>query len=75
MKLDDILATINNVSYENVDEVIIPTKDLVTLRREVINLQESLRQSKAAHREATAVGMRLMAEQMEDTVAHFDEYM
>jgi len=75
MKLDQILKTINTLSYEGVDETIVPTKDLITLRREVLKLQEELKQSKAAHREATAVGMRLMAEQMEDTIPRFDEYM
>ncbi len=72
MKLDDILATINNVSYENVEEVVIPTKDLVDLRRAILNLQESLRLEKVAHRKTQSEAMGILANQY--LVERFEDY-
>jgi len=74
MKLDNILGIINNLDYENIEDVEVPVAHLVKLRAEIVKLNVELKRTSIAHREAVAVGMKLMAEQMDDVVPHFNSF-
>jgi len=80
MEIDNILKTINQVDYENVEEVIIPTADLVSLRKEIVYLRSSLAIVKDKLTIANTEVTRVTAESLKilvnraDTVARFDTY-
>ena len=72
MKIDHILKTINTISYESIDEVVVPTEHLVTLRREVISLREQLRLAKINANNARAEGLKILANT--HLTRQFEEY-
>ena len=79
MKLDNIMKTINLVNYE-ATEVIIPVKDLVTLRREILKLRKdredllgNLKRESLAHDKTRGEALKILANS-EPVIQRFETY-
>ena len=72
--IDDILGIINNISYQNISETIVYTKDLVRLREEVLKLRANLDTAKRQRSEAIADGLKVLS-QSDMFITRFDSYV
>jgi len=73
MKIEKILETIHSISYEGLTEVIVPVDHLVKMKREIIILNEKVRQAQVAEKQAQAEAFKILANS-EPIVQRFDNY-
>ena len=72
MDINKILKTINQVDYEAVEEVVIPTKDLVKLRMEILLLRDTITTTKKELLKTRAEALKIMSR--EHLTPRFQEY-
>ena len=80
MTIDKMIGIINSLDYDNVEECIIPVKDLLILRRHILALRKDkveldvkLRQEINDHNKTRSEAMKILAKD-EILLTRFDTY-